>query len=91
MFVFAFPDLDSLGPLTYLAPFLDVIRSETTTGPITGLALTAVEKFLAYGLLEVRPGTLTASQDIIGVAMEAVAEAVIQARFIRSRLSSDEV
>uniref|UniRef100_A0A5K3FVB2 SEC7 domain-containing protein n=1 Tax=Mesocestoides corti TaxID=53468 RepID=A0A5K3FVB2_MESCO len=83
--------LESLNPLIYLNPFLDVIRSETTTGPITSLALTSVEKFLAYGLLEIRPGTTTGSQNVIGVAMETVAESVIQARFIRSRLSSDEV
>ncbi|KAL5106913.1 hypothetical protein TcWFU_006121 [Taenia crassiceps] len=85
------PDLDSLNPLTYLTPFLDVIRSDATTGPITGLALTSVEKFLAYGLLEVRPDSSNASQSTIGIAMETIAEAVIQARFIRVRLSSDEV
>nr|CDS20716.1 golgi specific brefeldin a resistance guanine [Echinococcus granulosus] len=85
------PDLDSLNPLTYLTPFLDVIRSDATTGPITGLALTSVEKFLAYGLLEVRPDSSNASQSTIGIAMETIADAVIQARFIRSRLSSDEV
>ncbi|VDN16620.1 unnamed protein product [Dibothriocephalus latus] len=39
-----------------MTPFLDVIRSETTSGPITGLALTSVEKFLAYGLLEASAG-----------------------------------
>lgn len=83
--------MDSLNPLTYLTPFLDVIRSDATTGSITGLALTSVEKFLAYGLLEVRPDSSNASQSIIGIAMETIAEAVIQARFIRVRLSSDEV
>ncbi|VDM31885.1 unnamed protein product [Hydatigera taeniaeformis] len=87
----ATPDLDSLNPLTYLTPFLDVIRSDATTGLITGLALTSVEKFLAYGLLEVRSDSLYASQNVIGIAAETIAEAVIQARFIRSRLSSDEV
>ncbi|BHF82533.1 G-box binding factor [Sparganum proliferum] len=96
-------DIDDISPLTYLTPFLDVIRSETTTGPITGLALTSVEKFLAYGLLEASGGrkvhqqyyqyhqAIPAAQDIVGVAIETVAEAVIQARFIRSGLSSDEV
>lgn len=84
--------MDSLNPLTYLTPFLDVIRSETTTGLITGLALTSVEKFLAYGLLEIHlHGNSNTSQNVKGVAMETIAEAVIQARFIRSRSSSDEV
>ena len=35
----------------FLSPFLEVIRSEDTTGPITGLALTSVNKFLSYGLV----------------------------------------
>ncbi|VUZ46578.1 unnamed protein product [Hymenolepis diminuta] len=85
------PELESLSPLTYLTPFLDVIRSESTTGSITGSALSSVEKFLAYGLLEVRPGSPNTSENSIGIAVEAVAEAIIQARFIRSRPSSDEV
>ena len=37
--------------IAILGPFLDVIRSEDTTGPITGYALSAVNKFLCYGLI----------------------------------------
>jgi len=44
-------DLDEVMPNEFLAPFLAVIRSEETTGPITGLALTSVNKFLSYGLV----------------------------------------
>lgn len=44
-------DLDDLEPNAFLSPFLEVIRSEDTTGPITGLALTSVNKFLSYGLV----------------------------------------
>ena len=44
-------DLDEIMPNEFLAPFLAVIRSEETTGPITGLALTSVNKFLSYGLV----------------------------------------
>lgn len=44
-------DLNEIEPNAFLSPFLDVIRSEDTTGPITGLALTSVNKFLSYGLL----------------------------------------
>jgi len=50
-FVFVFSDLDEITPNEFLEPFLDVIRSEETTGPITGLALTSVNKFLSYGLI----------------------------------------
>jgi len=45
------PDLDEVTPNEFLAPFLAVIRSEETTGPITGHALTSVNKFLSYGLI----------------------------------------
>lgn len=44
-------DLADVEPNVFLRPFLEVVRSEDTTGPITGLALTSVNKFLSYGLL----------------------------------------
>lgn len=44
-------DLRLIEPNVFLAPFLEVIRSEETTGQITSLALSAVNKFLSYGLI----------------------------------------
>uniref|UniRef100_A0A673IWE1 Golgi brefeldin A resistant guanine nucleotide exchange factor 1 n=1 Tax=Sinocyclocheilus rhinocerous TaxID=307959 RepID=A0A673IWE1_9TELE len=44
-------DLSDVEPNVFLRPFLEVVRSEDTTGPITGLALTSVNKFLSYGLI----------------------------------------
>lgn len=44
-------DLRLLDPPTYLSPFLEVIRSKETTGPVTSLALSAIHKFLSYGLI----------------------------------------
>lgn len=44
-------DLKVLDPNIFLGPFLEVIRSEETTGPVTSLALSAVNKFLSYGLI----------------------------------------
>lgn len=44
-------DLSEVEPNIFLRPFLEVVRSEDTTGPITGLALTSVNKFLSYGLI----------------------------------------
>lgn len=46
-----FTDLSEIDVNTFLGPFLDVIRSEDTTGPITGVALSSVNKFLSYGLI----------------------------------------
>ena len=40
--------LDDLDPNVFLAPFLDVIRSDVVTGHVTGLALDAVHKMLSY-------------------------------------------
>ncbi|TRY67573.1 hypothetical protein TCAL_07827 [Tigriopus californicus] len=71
-------------PHLFLAPFLDVIRSETVTGPITGLALSAVQKFLNYGLLR-------ADHPHIGPAVENLADAVTHARFVGVDPGADEV
>ena len=35
----------------FVDPFLEVIRSEDTSGPVTELALSAIFKFLSYGLI----------------------------------------
>lgn len=90
--------LDEVEPLVYLTPFLEVIRSEDTTGPITGLALTAVDKFLSYGLLELPSGDETSLPPIgpgslhsIAVAAEAIADSGTQARFVGTDRGSDEV
>ena len=48
---FSFADLSEIDVNTFLGPFLDVIRSEDTTGPITGVALSSVNKFLSYSLI----------------------------------------
>jgi hypothetical protein len=44
-------DLQDIDSITFLTPFLDIIRSDETSGPITCLALNAVNKFLSYGLI----------------------------------------
>ena len=45
------PDLSEVAPNEVLGPFLEVIRSEETTGPITGMALGSINKFLSYGFI----------------------------------------
>jgi brefeldin A-resistance guanine nucleotide exchange factor 1 len=49
--VFWFTDIYELDASMLLNPFLDVIRSGNTTGPIAGAALSSVEKFLQYGII----------------------------------------
>ncbi|GFO18536.1 Golgi-specific brefeldin a-resistance guanine nucleotide exchange factor 1 isoform a [Plakobranchus ocellatus] len=77
-------ELSEIEPNAFLSPFLEVIRSEDTTGPITGLALTSINKFLSYGLVD-PVGELAAA------AIENIADAVTHARFVGTDPSSDEV
>lgn len=44
-------DLHDIDSWTFVSPFLDIIRSDETSGPLTCLALNAVNKFLSYGLI----------------------------------------
>ncbi|XP_073067259.1 ARF guanine-nucleotide exchange factor GNOM-like [Primulina eburnea] len=74
----------SVDPSLYLQPFLDVIRSDETGAPITGVALSAVYKILALDVLAI---------DIINVedAMHLVVDAVTSCRFEVTDPSSEEV
>ncbi|KIH67943.1 Sec7 domain protein [Ancylostoma duodenale] len=77
-------DLGDMNPLTYLSPFLDVIKAQNTNGPITEAALSSVAKFLSYGLIDAN--SIKASN-----AVESVAYAVVHTKFIGGKSSgSDE-
>ncbi|KAI3363273.1 hypothetical protein L3Q82_011561 [Scortum barcoo] len=77
-------ELADVEPNVFLRPFLEVVRSEDTTGPITGLALTSVNKFLSYGLID-------ANHEAAAEAIENMADAVTHARFVGTDPASDEV
>lgn len=77
-------DVNELDVNVFLGPFLEVIRSEDTTGPITGVALSSVNKFLSYGLID--PSVESARSGI-----DNLADAVTHARFVGTDPSSDEV
>ncbi|XP_032397828.1 Golgi-specific brefeldin A-resistance guanine nucleotide exchange factor 1 isoform X2 [Etheostoma spectabile] len=77
-------DLSDVEPNVFLRPFLEVVRSEDTTGPITGIALTSVNKFLSYGLID-------ANHEAAAEAIENMADAVTHARFVGTDPASDEV
>ncbi|XP_066549516.1 Golgi-specific brefeldin A-resistance guanine nucleotide exchange factor 1 isoform X2 [Amia ocellicauda] len=77
-------ELSDIEPNVFLRPFLEVVRSEDTTGPITGLALTSVNKFLSYGLID-------CSHEGAAEAIENMADAVTHARFVGTDPASDEV
>jgi len=71
-------------PMMYLKPFLGVIRSEETSGPITGAALSSINKFLSYGFIH--EGTPNAAK-----AMSTITEIVTHCRFEATAPDSDEV
>ncbi|KAJ8926524.1 hypothetical protein NQ314_021126 [Rhamnusium bicolor] len=77
-------DLRLVEPNIFLSPFLDVIRSEETTGPITSLALSAVNKFLSYGIID-------PTHSSIPHTVHNIADAVTHARFVGTDQSSDGV
>lgn len=77
-------DLRLVEPMVFLSPFLDVIKSEETTGPITSLALSTINKFLSYGLIDPTHPSLAAT-------VEAIADAVTHARFVGTDQASDGV
>ncbi|KAG0242430.1 GDP/GTP exchange factor for ARF [Actinomortierella wolfii] len=74
-------DMDAVA---LLEPFLDVIQSGDTNGPITGAALTSVEKFLMYRIVD--KDSLNAS-----FAMQRLAVAATHCKFEASDSVSDEI
>ncbi|KAL6443797.1 hypothetical protein ACFW04_001694 [Cataglyphis niger] len=77
-------DLSQLEPAVFLTPFLEIIRSEETTGPVTSIALSAVNKIISYGLVD-------ANHSAIASCVEAIADAVTHARFVGTDTSGDGV
>lgn len=77
-------DLRLIEPEVFLTPFLEVIRSEDTTGPVTSLALAAVNKFLSYGLID-------PTHSSVPQTVHNIADAVTHARFVGTDQSSDGV
>ncbi|XP_022900368.2 Golgi-specific brefeldin A-resistance guanine nucleotide exchange factor 1 [Onthophagus taurus] len=77
-------DLRQIEPIIFLNPFLDVIKSEDTTGPVTNLALSAVNKFLSYGLLD-------PSHSNILSTIKSIADSITRARFVGTDQSSDSI
>lgn len=77
-------DLSQLDALTLLQPFLEVVRSPETSGPITATALTSIDKFLTYSVLHPHSPSLSA-------AMTQLSSAATHCKFEASDSVSDEV
>ena len=79
-----FADLAEVDTVQYLSPFLEVIMSEKTSGPITGVALSSDNKFILYNII---------SRDSLRVreAMNNIAIDISRCRFEATDRDDDEV
>lgn len=76
-------DLADVDTVTYLLPFVMVIESERTSGFITGAAISAINKFLLYGLI-------TCESLRADVAINRIAVCVSRCRFEETHRADDE-
>lgn len=74
----------TINPAVYLQPFLDVIQSDETGAPITGVALSSVYKFLTLDMLDL-------STVNVEDAMHLIVDAVTSCRFEVTDPASEEV
>ncbi|KAI9842991.1 MAG: GDP/GTP exchange factor for ARF [Thelocarpon superellum] len=77
-------DIRSFDTPALLHPFLQVIRSSSTSAPITSLALVAITKFFAYNLI-------SADSPRLSLAMQLLSSAITHCRFEASDSSADEI
>ncbi|BGP21002.1 GDP/GTP exchange factor for ARF [Rhodosporidiobolus nylandii] len=80
-------EMDESTPIdavSLLHPFLDVVRSPETSGPITATALSSIDKFLTYGIL-------SPSSPNLALAMAQLSSAGTHCKFEASDSVSDEV
>ncbi|OVA18491.1 SEC7-like [Macleaya cordata] len=75
---------NTINPALYLQPFLDVIRSDETGAPITGVALSSVYKILTIDILDLNTVNV---ED----AMHSIVDAVTSCRFEVTDPASEEV
>ncbi|ORY06583.1 Sec7-domain-containing protein [Basidiobolus meristosporus CBS 931.73] len=76
-------DVCEMDALTLLSPFLAIVRSGDTTGPITGTALDSLDKFISYGIIGKHSPNLPQ-------AMAELSSAVTHCKFEATDSASDE-
>jgi len=94
------PDVE-IFPLTHLlSPFLRVILSPRTTGPITSIALQAVHRLIVYQIVKLptkqkdlgeASSTLITDANTVQLAVAEIAHAVSHCRFEASEAVADEL
>ena len=61
--------LDELDTMIFIKPFLDIVRSEETSGPITGVALAALQKFVGSIICTRRAGNVVCARVVLCVSL----------------------
>ena len=79
-----YSDLQDMDTMAWLRPFLEVVESAETSGPITGGALSSLSKFLNYGFIHMC--SPRAAQSV-----NRICRIVTRCRFERTDHSGDEV
>ena len=77
-------DISTFDAPALLHPFLQVIRSSSTSAAITSLAVISITKFLSYNII-------TVQSPRIGVAMTWLSAAITHCRFEASDSAADEI
>ncbi|KAL1976055.1 hypothetical protein VTN31DRAFT_4447 [Thermomyces dupontii] len=77
-------DIRTFDTPSLLHPFLQVIRSSSTSAPITSLAVNAITKFFAYNIITINSPRLP-------LAMQLLAAAITHCRFEASDTPADEI
>ncbi|KAI9886275.1 MAG: hypothetical protein M1823_001947 [Watsoniomyces obsoletus] len=77
-------DIRSFDVPALLHPFLQVIRSSSTSAPITSLALTAITKFFAYNII-------SRESPRLALGMRLLSSAITHCRFEASDTAADEI
>lgn len=77
-------DVSTVDAPELLHPFLQVIRSSSTSATITSLAVISITKFLSYNIISIKSPR-------IALAMHLLSAAITHCRFEASDTSADEV
>ncbi|KAK2792707.1 GDP/GTP exchange factor for ARF [Onygenales sp. PD_12] len=77
-------DIRDFDTPSLLHPFLQVIRSSSTSAPITSLALVAITKFFAYNII-------SRDSPRLSMALQLLSAAITHCRFEASDSAADEI
>lgn len=75
--------ISDLDPIDILEPFIKIVKSSETTGPITGSALSAIEKFIKFKVID-------PNHPLLFIAMSNLTHSITHCKFEATESVSDE-